>query len=212
MLADTPAVVYTASRSDFLNAKFAANLQIDFSLTGRSAIEKLRARLRYKRLLKLRYTFPFKNKTQQNQAKSFFSHLPVTGNQAALKPEDVEEYVSSGSLPFSMGDDAGAILKCPDHGQLQLVTRRLVDELRQPFYTVARVRIVLHKSLVVDVLGRKGYIPGANAVKYRQNFLDVSFRHCLLSFSQVGWGLGGDGFTSLRWPQRVRRCWCRRQS
>jgi hypothetical protein len=46
---------------------------------------------------------------------------------------------------------------------------------------------VLHKSLVVYVLGREVYIPGADAVKYRQNFLDVSFRHCLICFSQVDW-------------------------
>jgi len=35
----------------------------DFRLIGRSAVEKLRARMPYKRLLRLRYTFPFKNKT-----------------------------------------------------------------------------------------------------------------------------------------------------
>ena len=84
---------------------------------------------------------------------------PVLDNQAVLKPEDVEEHVSSGSLPLSLGNDVGAILECPYHGQLQLVTRRLIDELRQPFHTVSRVRIVLHKSLVVDVLRRKVYIP-----------------------------------------------------
>jgi hypothetical protein len=69
---------------------------------------------------------------------------------------------------------------------LQLVTLRLIDELRQPFHTVGRVRIVLHKSLVVDVLRRKGYIPGADAVKNRQDFLDVSFRPYLISFDRVG--------------------------
>jgi hypothetical protein len=111
----------------------------------------------------------------------------VLDNQAVLKPENVEEDVASGSLPLSLGNDVGAIMECPYHGQLQLVTRRLADELRQPFHTVGRVRIVLHKSLVVYVLGREVYIPGADAVKYRQNFLDVSFRHCLICFSQVDW-------------------------
>jgi hypothetical protein len=67
---------------------------------------------------------------------------------------------------------------------LQLVARRLLDELRQPCHTVGRVRIVLHKSLVVDVLRRKVYIPGADAVKYRQNFLDVL--RCHLQISLVG--------------------------
>jgi hypothetical protein len=67
---------------------------------------------------------------------------------------------------------------------LQLVTGRLIDELRQPCHTVGRVRIVLHKSLVVDVLRRKVYIPGADAVKYRQNFLDVV--PCHLQISTVG--------------------------
>ena len=79
-------------------------------------------------------------------------------DQAVLKPENVEEDVSSGSLPLSLGNDVGAILECPYHGQLQLVTRRLVDELRQPFHTVGRIRIVLHKSLGVDVPRRKVYI------------------------------------------------------
>jgi hypothetical protein len=37
------------------------------------------------------------------------------------------------------------------------------------------VRIVLHKSLVVDVLSRNVYISGADALKYCQDFLDVSF-------------------------------------
>jgi hypothetical protein len=85
-----------------------------------------------------------------------------------------------------LGNDVGAILECPHHGQLQLVTRRLIDELRQPFHTIGRVRIVLHKSLVVDVLRRNVYIPGADAVKYRQDFLDVSFRHWLISFDRAG--------------------------
>jgi hypothetical protein len=52
-------------------------LKNDFSLTERSAIEKLRARMLYKRLLRLRYTFPFKNKTPTKSAKSISSHLPV---------------------------------------------------------------------------------------------------------------------------------------
>jgi hypothetical protein len=46
---------------------------------------------------------------------------------------------------------------------------------------------VLHKSLVVYVLRREVYIAGADAVKYRQSLLDISFRHCLISFSQVDW-------------------------
>src|ERR1700691_1211921 len=111
---------------------------------------------------------------------------PVLDNQAVLKPENVEEDVSSGSLPLSLGHDVGAILECPYHGRLHLLTRRLIDELCEPFHTVGRVRVVLHKSLVVDVLRRNVYIPGADAVKYRQNFLDVSFRHCLISFDRVG--------------------------
>src|SRR6202167_4106159 len=98
---------------------------------------------------------------------------PVLDNQAVLKPENVEEDVASGSLPLSLGNDVGAIMECPYHGQLQLVTRRLADELRQPFHTVGRVRIVLHKSLVVYVLGRKVNIPGADALKHSQYFLDV---------------------------------------
>jgi hypothetical protein len=106
----------------------------------------------------------------------------VLDNQAVLKPENVEEHVSSGSLPPRLGNDVGAILESPNHGQLQLVTRRLIDELRQPCHTVGRVRIVLHKSLVVDMLRRKVYIPGANAVKYRQNFLDVVSSHLQNSF------------------------------
>jgi hypothetical protein len=131
---------------------------------------------------------------------------PVLDNQSVLKPENVEEDVSPGSLPGGMGNDVAAILECSYHGQLQLVTRRLIDELRQPFHTVARVRIVLHKVLTVDVLRRKVYIPGADAVKYRQNFLDVSFRHFLISFSQVDWGLSA--VMALRpyvGPQRVRQ-------
>jgi hypothetical protein len=111
-------------------------------------------------------------------------------------------------LSFSLGNHVWAILECPHNGQLQLVTRRLIDELRQPFHAVGRVRIVLHKSLVVDVLRRKVYIPGADAVKYRQNFLDVGFRHCLISFSQVDWG--PSAVMALRpyvGPQRVRRSW-----
>src|SRR5450432_137975 len=110
---------------------------------------------------------------------------PVLDNQSVLKPENVEEDVSSGSLPLSLGNDVGAILECPYHGQLQLVTRRLIDELSQPFYTVGRVRIVLQKSLVVDVLRRNVYIPGADAVKYRQNFLDVVPCHLQISFAEL---------------------------
>jgi hypothetical protein len=41
---------------------------------------------------------------------------------------------------------------------------------------------VLHKSLVVDVLRGKVYIPGADAVKCRQNFLDVVPCHSQISF------------------------------
>jgi hypothetical protein len=111
----------------------------------------------------------------------------VLDNQAVLKPENVEEDVASGSLPLSLGNDVGAIMECPYHGQLQLVTRRLADELRQPFHTVGRVRIVLHKPLLVNVLRRKDYIPAVDAVKYRQDFLDVSVRHDLISFSHVDW-------------------------
>ena len=131
---------------------------------------------------------------------------PVLDNQAVLKPENVEEDVSSGSLPFSLGNDVGAILECPYHSQLQLITRRLIDELRQPFHTVDRVRIVLHKALVVDVLRCKFNIPGADALKYRRHFLDVSFRHCLISFSQVDWGPAAVmGLRPYVGPQRVRR-------
>src|ERR1700677_2458638 len=71
---------------------------------------------------------------------------PVLDSQAVLKPENVEEHVSSGSLPLRLGIDVGAILESPNHGQLQLVTRRLIDELRQPSHTAGRVRIVLPKS------------------------------------------------------------------
>jgi len=60
-----------------------------------------------------------------------------------------------------------------------------MDELRQPIHTVGRIRIVLHKSLVVHVLRRKAYIPGADAVKYRQNFIDVGRCHCHISFGQL---------------------------
>jgi hypothetical protein len=112
----------------------------------------------------------------------------VLDNQSVLKPENVEEDFFPRSLSISLGNHVWAILEYPHNGQLQLVTRRLIDELRQAVHTVGRVRIVLHKSLVVDVPCRKVYIPGADAVKYRQNFLDVSFRHCLISFSQVDWG------------------------
>jgi hypothetical protein len=112
---------------------------------------------------------------------------PVLDNQSVLKPENVEEDVSPGSLAHCLRNNVGSILECPHHGQLQLVTRRLIDELLQAVHTVSRVRIVLHKSLVVNVPRRKVYIPGADAVKYRQNFLDVIFRHRLISFSQVDW-------------------------
>ena len=79
-------------------------------------------------------------------------------NQAVLKLEDVEEYVSPGSLAHCLRNNVGSILECPHHAQLELVTRRLADEPRQPFHAVGRIRIVLHKSLVVDVLRRKVYI------------------------------------------------------
>jgi hypothetical protein len=81
-----------------------------------------------------------------------------------------------------MGNDVGAILEGPYHSQLQLVTRRPLDELRQPFHTVARVRIVLYKALLVDVLRCKVYIPGAYAFKHCQHSFKVSFRHWFYPF------------------------------
>ena len=46
--------------------------KIDFSLTSDPESEKLRARMPSKRLLRLRYTFPVKNKTSINQQNQFF--------------------------------------------------------------------------------------------------------------------------------------------
>lgn len=45
-------------------------------------------------------------------------------NQALLKAENIEEDVSSGSLPVCLGDDVSAVLECPYQGQLKLFARR----------------------------------------------------------------------------------------
>ena len=104
---------------------------------------------------------------------------PMLDDQAVLEPEDVEEDVAAGSLPLRLGNDVRPILECPDHGQLELVTWRLADELHQPLHTGGRVRIVLHKPLMVDVLRRSTYVPGADAGEHSQDSFDVA--RCLPS-------------------------------
>jgi hypothetical protein len=51
--------------------------KIDFCQLSYLQSEKLRARMPYKRLLRIGYTFPFKNKAPTKSAISTFSHPPV---------------------------------------------------------------------------------------------------------------------------------------
>jgi hypothetical protein len=50
--------------------------KIDFPVTSDPESEKLRVRMPSKRLLRSRHTFPIKNGTLIQSAKSIFSHLP----------------------------------------------------------------------------------------------------------------------------------------
>jgi hypothetical protein len=52
--------------------------KIDFRLLTHLRPEKLLVRIRFERLVRLRYTFPFKNETQQNQQHQFLHILQAT--------------------------------------------------------------------------------------------------------------------------------------
>ena len=97
-------------------------------------------------------------------------------DEPVLEAEDVEEGVPAGALAMRLRDHAGTVLKRAHDFELELVTRRLPDEIGQALDAIGGVGIVL-EAAVADVFRGRGDIAGADAGEEGVHFFELRHWH-----------------------------------